>query len=148
MGIVSLSQALKLSENSGLDLVEISPNTNPPVCRLMDYGKYLFDQKKKLAASRKNQKVMQVKEIKLRPVTGEGDYKIKINRIRSFLESGDKVKVTMRFRGRELAHMDIGFNLMQKICNEFKDKATLEHKLEREGQRSLIMVFVPLKNIN
>src|SRR5690606_21266606 len=114
-GIVTIEQAIAAATAANLDLVEISPDAEPPVCKVMDYGKKLFDQKKQLAAQRKKQKQTQVKEMKFRPGTDEGDYKIKLRNVIRFLEAGDKAKVTLRFRGREMAHQELGMEMMKRI---------------------------------
>jgi len=143
-GIVSVPEALKKAETQGLDLVEISPNAKPPVCRIMDYGKYLYEQKKKAAKAKKNQQQIQVKEVKLRPVTDKGDYEVKLRNLIRFLEHGDKAKVTIRYRGREMAHQEIGAELMQKLIIDLEDYGVPENRPKQEG-RQLVVVFAPKK---
>lgn len=143
-GIVSVKEALRLAEESGLDLVEISPTAKPPVCRIMDYGKFLFEISKKQAEARKKQKQIQVKEIKFRPTTEEGDYQVKLRNLIRFLNHGDKVKITLKFRGREVAHQDIGMKLMQRLQQDTLEYAVIEQQAKREG-RQLLMVLSPKK---
>ena len=144
LGVVLIQQALAAAEEAGLDLVEISPNADPPVCQIMDYGKFAFQQSKKAAEAKKKQKRIQVKEIKFRPTTEKGDYDVKLRKLVEFLDKGDKVKVTMRFRGRELAHVDIGLNMLDKLERDLKSYGTLEQSAKREG-RQVVMVFSPAK---
>ncbi len=115
VGVVSIEEALSIANEANLDLVEISPNADPPVCRVMDYGKFRFEESKKLQVAKKKQKQTQVKEIKFRPGTDIGDYKIKLRKLVSFLEEGDRTKVTLRFRGREMAHQELGLELLQRV---------------------------------
>ncbi|MFT7528735.1 MAG: translation initiation factor IF-3 [Arenicella sp.] len=133
-----------MTEKAGLDLVEISPNADPPVCRVMDYGKFLYEDSKRKAAARKNQKQIQVKEIKFRPGTDIGDYDIKLRKLTEFLVSGDKTKVTIRFRGREMAHKDLGMILLKKIEGDLKEYGSVEQFPKLEG-RQMVMVLAPLK---
>ena len=128
-----------------MDVVEVSPNTTPPVCRIMDYGKYIFEQKKKNQGSKKKQKVIHVKEIKFRPLIEDGDYNVKVGKIINFLEQGDKVKVSLRFRGREMRHTELGENLLNRVCRDIKDIGLIEQEAEFEG-RQLIMVVAPRSN--
>ena len=137
-------QALELAADKGLDVVEVSPNSDPPVCRLMDYGRYKFQHEKKFAESRKHQAVVQVKEIKLRPRTGKHDFDFKMRHVRRFLESGDRVKVTIRFRGREIVHSDQGYALLERIAGEMEDIAVIENQARMEG-RQLFLLLVPKK---
>lgn len=127
-----------------LDLVEIVPNANPPVCRLMDYGKYKFQQKKKLHEQRKKQRQIQIKEIKFRPGTEEGDYKVKLRKLTEFLEMGDRAKVTVRFRGREMAHMELGRDLLKRVEEDLKEIATVDQYPQSMG-RQMTMLLVPHK---
>ena len=143
-GIVSIREALRAAEESGFDLVEISPTANPPVCRVMDYGKYLFEVRKKQAEAKKKQKQVQVKEIKFRPTTEEGDYQVKLRNLVKFLNNGDKVKVTLRFRGREVTHQDLGMKILERLQEDTKDVAQIEQHAKREG-RQLLMVLSPKK---
>lgn len=135
---------MRSARDSGLDLVEISPGAKPPVCRIMDYGKHLFEQRKKQAAAKKKQKQIQIKEIKLRPGTEEGDLMVKVRSILRFLDDGDKVKVTIRFRGREFVHSEIGMHLMQRIETEVGEVGTVEQVAKLEG-RQMTMVIGPKK---
>lgn len=143
-GIVSIREALRLTEESGLDLVEISPTAKPPVCRIMDYGKFLFEISKKQAEAKKKQKQTQVKELKFRPTTEEGDYQVKLRNLIRFLNNGDKVKITLKFRGREVAHQDIGLKLMERLQQDTVEHAVVEQRAKREG-RQLLMVLAPKK---
>ena len=142
IGIVDLQQALDSAKEKTLDLVEISPDAEPPVCKIMDYGKHVFDLKKKTALQRKKQKQTQVKEMKFRPGTDEGDYQIKLRNVIRFLENGDKAKVTLRFRGREMAHQDLGIAMVQRIEDDLRDIAQVEQYPKLEG-RQMTMVFAP-----
>lgn len=144
VGIVSISDARTAAKEAGLDLVEIQPNAEPPVCRVMDYGKHVFEQKKQQQAAKKKQKVVQVKEIKFRPATDEGDYKIKLRNLIKFLEAGDKAKITMRFRGREHAHRELGFEFLKRIEKDLDEYAIVEQKPMMEG-RQMVMVMAPRK---
>lgn len=139
---MSVSQALVLAEAAGLDLVEISPNAVPPVCKILDYGKYKYEQQKKAAEARKNQKVVDIKEVKIRPAIEEHDYNVKMKAARKFLQNGDKVKVTMRFRGREIAHQNIGMDLLKRMQEELADIGKVESEPKFEG-RQLMMVIGP-----
>lgn len=143
-GIVSIREALRAAEESGYDLVEISPTAKPPVCRIMDYGKYLFEIRKKQAEAKKKQKQVQVKEIKFRPTTEDGDYQVKLRNLLKFLENGDKVKITLRFRGREVAHQELGMKILERIQQDTNDVAIIEQQAKREG-RQLLMVLSPKK---
>jgi len=143
-GIVSRDEALKMAQDAGLDLVEISPNADPPVCRVMDYGKMLYEDSKRKAAARKNQKQTQVKEIKFRPGTDIGDYNIKLGKLKKFLDNGDKTKVTIRFRGREMAHKDLGMDLLKRVETDLEEHGSVEQFPKLEG-RQMVMVLGPLK---
>nr|WP_302473917.1 translation initiation factor IF-3 [Legionella sp. PL877] len=145
VGIVSTREALRAAEEGGYDLVEISSTAKPPVCRIMDYGKYLFELSKKQAEAKKKQKQIQVKEIKFRPTTETGDYQVKLRNLIRFLNHGDKVKVTLRFRGREMAHQEIGMKLMERLQQDTAEYAVVEQHAKREG-RQLLMVLAPKKN--
>ncbi len=142
LGIVSLSEALNEANEASLDLVQMAKDGNPLVCKLMDHGKHIFDVKKQKAASRKKQKRIQIKEIKFRPVTEENDYQIKVNKIKSFLNDGNKAKITLRFRGREMAHQDIGLDLLKRVENDLETIATVEQFPTLEG-RQLVMMMSP-----
>ncbi|GAB4221916.1 MAG: translation initiation factor IF-3 [Francisella sp.] len=144
IGIVSINEALSFAEDAGVDLVEVVSNANPPVCRLMDYGKYLFEQNKKKAQAKKNQKQTQVKEVKLRPVTDVGDYQVKLRNLIKFLEKGDKVKVTLRFKGREMSHKELGMEMLQRMINDSAEYGIVEQAPKFEG-RQMIMVLGPKK---
>lgn len=143
-GIVSTREALRVAEEAELDLVEISPTAEPPVCKVMDYGKYLFELSKKQAEAKKKQKNFQVKEIKFRPTTEEGDYQVKLRNLCRFLNHGDKVKVTLRFRGREMVHQELGMRLLDRLAKDIEELAVVEQEPKREG-RQLLMVVSPKK---
>ena len=145
LGIVSLKEALTIAEEAGVDLVEISPNAEPPVCRVMDYGKYLFEKAKAAKEQKKKQKQVQVKEIKLRPGTDVGDYQVKLRTLSRFLEEGNKVKVTIRFRGREMAHQNIGVDVLNRIKEDTAEIASVEAFPSRIEGRQMIMVLAPKK---
>jgi translation initiation factor IF-3 len=144
VGVVSREEALSAAARAGLDLVLIAPEAEPPVVKVMDYGKHLFEEKKTKAAQRKKQKQIQVKEIKFRPGTEEGDYQVKLRNLRRFLEDGDKTKVSLRFRGREMVHPEIGMKLMNRIEADLEDLAVVEAQPKFEG-RQVIMVMAPSK---
>ena len=139
-GVVPVAEAIKLAEEAGLDLVEVSPNAAPPVCKILDYGKYKYEQQKKAAEARKKQKVVDVKEVKIRPGIEEHDYQVKLRNARRFLENGDKVKVTMRFRGREMAHQEIGMDVLKRMITELSDVGKVDLHPKMEG-RQVIMVL-------
>lgn len=141
-GVVSISDALKLAEESGLDLVELSPNAEPPVCKILDYGKHKYEQQKKANEARKKQKTVEVKEVKLSPRIEKNDYDVKMRNAVRFLENGDKVKVTMRFRGREMAHQNIGRELFTKMQEDLVELANVELDPKFEG-RQMIMILGP-----
>jgi len=141
-GVVDREVALKKAEEVGLDLVEISPNADPPVCKVLDFGKYKYEEQKKKNEARKKQKVIEVKEIKLRPNIDDHDYDVKMRAMRRFLEEGDKVKVTLRFRGREMAHMELGYQLLQRVKADFESSAKVEQEPRSEG-RQIVMVVAP-----
>jgi len=145
LGVVPLMEALRLSGEHDVDLVEIAATADPPVCRLMDYGKFKYQEQKKAAEAKSKQKVIEVKEVKFRPGTDEGDYAIKMRNLRRFIgEDGDKGKVTLRFRGREITHQDIGMRLLERIRDELADVAVVEHMPKLEG-RQMVMVLAPKK---
>ncbi len=144
LGIVSLEAALKTAETAKLDLVELVPDAKPPVCRLMDYGKFRFQQKKKLHDQRKKQRQVQIKEIKYRPGTEDGDYQVKLKKLMEFIEIGDRCKVTVRFRGREMAHMEIGTQLLKRVEDDMKEFAAVDQFPQSEG-RQMTMLLVPRK---
>lgn len=141
-GVVPFAEALQLAEEVGLDLVEIAPNSEPPVCKLLDYGKFRFDQQKKAAEARKKQKTIEVKEVKLRPGIDKHDYETKMKNVKRFFEDGDKVKITLRFRGREMAHQDLGLKLLLKVKEETRELAKVELEPQLEG-RQMIMILAP-----
>ena len=143
VGIVDIATALEAAQKDSLDLVEISPDAEPPVCKVMDYGKHVFDIKKKLAQQKKKQKQTQVKEMKFRPGTDEGDYQIKLRSLVRFLENGDKAKVTLRFRGREMAHQELGAEMMKRVEADLSELAQVEQYPKLEG-RQMTMVMAPL----
>ena len=143
-GVVSLREALEMAYDAELDLVEIVPTAKPPVCRIMDYGKFRFDESKKAALARKNQKQVQVKEIKMRPATDEGDYQIKLRKLRDFLDDGDKVKVTLRFKGREMAHKELGMDVLKRVEKDLEEVASVEQFPRLEG-RHMVMMMGPKK---
>ena len=142
VGVVSLAEALGAAQKETLDLVEISPDAAPPVCKIIDYGKHVFDAKKKVALQKKKQKQTQVKEMKFRPGTDQGDYDIKLRNLVRFLENGDKAKVTLRFRGREMAHQQLGMDMMKRIEADLVELAQVEQFPKMEG-RQMIMVLAP-----
>ncbi|WP_191058653.1 translation initiation factor IF-3 [Geminicoccus harenae] len=144
IGVVPLREALARAEDAGLDLVEVSPTARPPVCKILDYGKFKYEAQKKANEARKKQKVIEVKEIKLRPGIDENDYSIKMRKVREFLTEGDKVKVTMRFRGREMAHQHLGMDVLTKVRDEVLDLGKVEQMPRLEG-RQMVMVMAPLK---
>jgi translation initiation factor IF-3 len=133
-----------VADEAGEDLVEIAPQAQPPVCRIMDYGKYLFEESKKRQAAKKKQKQIQIKEIKFRPGTEEGDYQVKLRNLVRFLTEGDKVKVSLRFRGRELAHQELGFKLLERVRDDLAEYGIVEQSPKREG-RQMVMILIPKK---
>ena len=141
-GVVTLEDALAQAEEAGLDLVEISPNVDPPVCKILDYGKYKYEAQKKANEARKKQKTIEVKEIKMRPGIETHDYQVKMRAMLRFLEAGDKVKVTMRFRGREMAHQELGLNVLRRVQEELDEVAKVEQHPKVEG-RQMMMVLAP-----
>ena len=144
IGVVTTREALRQAGEAGLDLVEISPNADPPVCKILDYGKYKYEQQKKASEARKKQKVVEVKEIQIRPMIGDNDYQVKLRAAKRFLEEGDKVKVVLRFRGREMAHTEIGFGLLKKMIEDLGTAAKVEFEPKMEG-RQVMMVLSPAK---
>ncbi|WP_071822858.1 translation initiation factor IF-3 [Pectobacterium parmentieri] len=146
LGIVSLNEALEKAEEAGVDLVEISPNAEPPVCRIMDYGKFLYEKSKATKEQKeKNKKVIQVKEIKFRPGTDDGDYQVKLRNLIRFLEDGDKAKITLRFRGREMAHQQIGIEVLNRVRDDLSELAVVESFPSKIEGRQMIMVLAPKK---
>jgi len=146
VGVMSSEEAIKLAKKDGLDLVEVSPTAQPPVCRIMDYGKFRFEESKKAQVAKKKQKQIHVKEIKFRPGTDKGDYQVKLRNLMRFLKDGDKAKVTMRFRGRELAHKEIGMDLLKRVEGDLVEYGTVEQAPKFEG-RQMVMVFAPVKTL-
>ena len=144
LGILPPDEARKIAEERGMDLVEIAPNAEPPVCRLMDYGKYLYASAKKKQESKKKQKQITVKEIKFRPGTDIGDYDIKVRNLTKFLDAGNKVKVTLRFRGREMAHQELGMEMLKRVEEDLKEIGIVEQMPKMEG-RQMVMVLAPVK---
>ncbi|MFC3095869.1 translation initiation factor IF-3 [Alteromonas sediminis] len=145
VGVVSLREAMDAAFEANVDLVEISPNAEPPVCKVMDYGKFLFEKSKAQKEQKKKQKQIQVKEVKFRPGTDEGDYQVKLRNLRRFLEGGDKAKVTIRFRGREMAHQEIGIEQLNRVKSDLADIANCESFPNRVEGRQMIMVLAPIK---
>lgn len=144
LGIVRTADALVMAEQNDVDLVEIAPTASPPVCRLMDYGKFKYQEQKRQAEARSRQKVIQVKEVKFRPGTDEGDYQVKLRNLRRFLEDGDKAKVTLRFRGREMAHQELGMRVLERVRDDLGELVLVEAMPKLEG-RQMVMVLAPRK---
>jgi translation initiation factor IF-3 len=142
--VVSPEQAMRLADDAGLDLVEISPNATPPVCKIMDFGKFKYEQQKRESEARKKQKVIEVKEVKFRPNTDTHDYQVKLRNVVRFLENGDKVKVTLRFRGREMAHQELGRDLLERVAEDVKEIGKVENMPKMEG-RQMIMMIGPVR---
>jgi len=144
VGVMSRQEALQMAQNADLDLVEVSPTADPPVCRIMDFGKYLFEQNKKAHAAKRKTKQIQIKEVKFRPGTEEGDYQVKLRNLIRFLQDGDKAKVTMRFRGREMAHQEVGRELLARVQQDLAPYGQVEQSPSMEG-RQMVMMFGPKK---
>ena len=144
IGVVAIEEALDRALKAGVDLVEISPNAEPPVCRIMDFGKFLYEKSKSQKEQKKKQKQVQIKEIKFRPGTDEGDYQVKLRNLIRFLEDGDKAKITLRFRGREMAHQDLGMNVLERVKNDLEELAVVESFPKVEG-RQAVMMLAPKK---
>jgi translation initiation factor IF-3 len=142
LGVISISRALELAEAAALDLVEVAPGADPPVCKILDYGKYKYEAQKKKNEARKKQKVIEVKEIKMRPGIDDHDYQVKLRNMRRFLDEGDKVKVTIRFRGREMAHQDLGMKVLDRVREELDELSKVEQYPKIEG-RQMVMVIAP-----
>jgi translation initiation factor IF-3 len=142
LGVLDPRRALELAEEAGLDLVEISPNATPPVCKIMDFGKYKYETQKREAEARKKQKIIEIKEIKFRPGTDKHDYDVKMRSVLKFLEEGDKVKVTLRFRGREMAHQELGLDLLNRVAADVQEVAKVENMPKLEG-RQMVMMIAP-----
>ena len=142
-GVVTPTRAMEMAEEAGLDLVEISPNANPPVCKIMDFGKFKYETQKREAEARKKQKIIEIKEVKFRPNTDTNDYDVKMRNVFKFLENGDKVKITLRFRGREMAHQNLGRELLERVAEDTKDAGKVENFPKMEG-RQMVMLIGPL----
>lgn len=142
IGVVTRFEGIQMAQKAGLDLVEVSPNADPPVCKILDYGKYKYEQQKKRAEAKKKQKVVEIKEIQMRPGIDANDFQVKCRAIRRFIEDGDKVKVTMRFRGREISHHEIGMEVLKRLCEMFEESAKIELMPRLEGKQ-MIMVLAP-----
>ncbi|MFL2659603.1 MAG: translation initiation factor IF-3 [Alphaproteobacteria bacterium] len=140
VGVVNTSDALKRAHNVGLDLVEISPNAKPPVAKIIDYGKYRYEQQKKASEAKKKQKVIEIKEVKFRPNTDENDFNIKMRNVRKFLEQGNKVKITLRFRGREMAHQELGMEIMKRVEKGIEGIGKVDSKPNMEGRQATMML--------
>lgn len=145
VGVVTPSRAMVMAEEAGLDLVEISPNANPPVCKIMDFGKFKYETQKREAEARKKQKIIEIKEVKFRPNTDTNDYDVKMRNVFKFLENGDKVKITLRFRGREMAHQNLGRELLERVAEDTKEHGKVENFPKMEG-RQMVMLIGPLPN--
>lgn len=145
IGVVPIDDALARAREAGMDLVEVSPGAEPPVCKILDYGKYKYQAQKKASEARKKQKVIHIKEVKLRPNIDPHDLEIKMRKVHEFLDAGDKVKITLRFRGREMSHQEIGYALLKRIKEDLADKVKVEHKPSMEG-RQVLMVLAPAKS--
>ncbi|MCB1553147.1 MAG: translation initiation factor IF-3 [Xanthomonadales bacterium] len=144
VGVLSRDDALRMAEDEGLDLVEIQPNADPPVCRVMDFGKFRFEAQKKASAAKKKQKQVEIKEVKFRPTTDDGDYAIKLRNMRRFIEEGDKIKITIRFKGREMAHTELGVQMIQRLEEDLKEEVVIESRPRLEG-RQMVMMVAPKK---
>jgi translation initiation factor IF-3 len=144
LGVVPTKEAIRISKESDADLVEVSPDASPPVCRVMNFGKFAYQQKKRKAAASKKQKKIHLKEIKLRPVTEESDYQVKLRNVIRFLSNGDKAKITLRFRGREMTHLDLGMKLMERLMVDLAEIGIIEQRPKMEG-RQMVMVLGPKK---
>lgn len=144
IGIVNIREALQQAEDAGVDLVEIAPQADPPVCRMMDYGKFKYQEQKRAHEARQKQKIIQIKEVKFRPGTDEGDYQVKLRNLKRFLDEGDKAKVTLRFRGREMAHQEFGYRLLERVRDDLLELAVVEQMPKMEG-RQMVMVLSPKK---
>jgi translation initiation factor IF-3 len=140
VGVVTPVRAMQLADDAGLDLVEISPNASPPVCKIMDFGKYKYEQQKRESEARKKQKIIEVKEIKFRPGTDTHDYEVKMRNVYKFLENGDKVKITLRFRGREMAHLNLGRELLERIGDDVEEHGKVENMPKMEGRQMTMMI--------
>ena len=146
IGVLTRDEALRMAEEEELDLVEIQPNADPPVCKIMDFGKFKFEMQKKANEAKKKTKQVEIKEVKFRPVTDEGDYQIKLRKMREFLEEGDKIKVNIRFRGREMSHQDLGIEMAKRIEADLGEDIVIESRPRLEG-RQMVMMIAPKKKI-
>lgn len=146
VGVLSIDKALQMAVEAELDLVEVAPTSKPPVCRVMDYGKYLFEESKKKHAAKRKQKQIQIKEVKFRPGTEEGDYQVKLRSLVRFLSDGDKAKITLRYRGREMAHQELGMHLLKRLEADLADVGQVEQFPKMEG-RQMVMVLAPKKKV-
>ena len=146
LGVISLTDALQKAEELGIDLVEISPNANPPVCKIMDFGKYKYREQKRAHEIKMKQKQIHIKEIKLRPVTDEHDYQIKLKNVRRFLDDGDKVKIVVQFRGREMAHQELGLNYLERAKNDLLEESIIEQSPKLEGRNAIMIIASKKKN--
>ncbi|MBK5105791.1 MAG: translation initiation factor IF-3 [Burkholderiales bacterium] len=144
IGILNIREALQQAEDAGVDLVEIAPQADPPVARMMDYGKFKYQEQKRAHEARQKQKIIQIKEVKFRPGTDEGDYQVKLRNLKRFLDEGDKAKVTLRFRGREMAHQEFGYRLLERVRDDLLELAVVEQMPKMEG-RQMVMVLSPKK---
>lgn len=142
VGVLSVDEAMEMAQEAGMDLVEVSPNADPPVCKILDYGKYKYEAQKRANEARKKQKVIHLKEVKMRPNIDSHDYEVKMRNVRKFLEAGDKVKLTIRFRGREMAHQELGMELLQKVEQEIEELGKVDQRPKMEG-RQMMMVLSP-----
>lgn len=142
LGIVKTVEALRLAEQEGVDLVEIAPNAEPPVCRIMDHGKFKYQEQKRQQEAKAKQKIVQIKEVKFRPATDEGDYQVKLRNLKRFIEDGDKAKVTLRFRGREMAHQELGMRVLERVRDDMAELVQVEAMPKLEG-RQMVMVLAP-----
>jgi len=140
VGVVSPAQGMALAQDAGLDLVEISPNAAPPVCKIMDFGKFKYEQQKRESEARKKQKIIEIKEVKFRPNTDIHDFEVKMRNVRKFLENGDKVKISLRFRGREMAHQDLGRKLLERVADNIEDIGKIENMPKMEGRQMIMMI--------
>ena len=140
VGVVAVERALELADETGLDLVEVAPDAEPPVCKLLDFGKYKYEAQKKASEARKKQKTIDIKEVKFRPGIDAADYDVKLRNIRRFLDEGDKVKVTMRFRGREMVHQNIGMNVLARVRDDLEDLAKVEQMPKMEGRQMTMVI--------
>ncbi|MDC3340228.1 translation initiation factor IF-3 [Planktomarina temperata] len=148
IGVVTPERALIMAEDAGLDLVEISPNANPPVCKIMDFGKFKYESQKKEAEARKKQKIIEIKEVKFRPNTDKHDYEVKMRNVFKFLENGDKVKITLRFKGREMAHQELGRDLLLRVAEDTKEIGRVENMPKMEGRQMIMLVGPPAKIVS